>query len=92
MIITTKYQAATDTRGPRIVAVVEGGQYGKVKAWIPYRGDVSTMEMHQRAAIAVATKAGLRGWWLRQEVVVGETDTGYVHVPIVDPYKPIAVV
>ena len=92
MTITTRYRGATNNRGARVEAVIQKRSNGvRVTQWITYDHTVSSEVMHRRAAIAVAVKAGLREWWLSQEVVVGETDYGYVHVPVVDAYKPIEV-
>ncbi len=69
--IETKYLGPTNTRGSRIVATCNGN-----RITISYPYELSGVDVHKAAAIALSEKMG----WSTDNLVSGETKTGYVFV------------
>jgi hypothetical protein len=69
--ITTKFIGATNSRGSRIKATCEGGS-----ATVGYRHDLSTIDAHKEAFVALVKKLG----WKDYTWHIGGLGNGYVFV------------
>lgn len=69
--IVTKYHGPTNTRGARITASDDDGN----RVSISYPSELSGVEVHRKAAVALKEKMGWKG-----SMVAGAVKNGYVFV------------
>ena len=69
--ITTKFIGPTKSRGSRIKATCEGGS-----ATVDYRHDLSAIDAHTEAFVALVEKLGWKGYTWH----IGGLNNGYVFV------------